>query len=114
MRSAVTKSGGRGAALIAALPLLAACAAPPGADVSVRHFASTETAGNGARWHLFVFDPEEARSLDDRIAIARRSIGRERGCDWVGASRAEIEAQTAKQGQTYSRTLLAAPVRCSA
>jgi hypothetical protein len=97
------------------LPLLSACVAaapPPAADVATRHFASTETAGNGARWHIFLFNPAAPRDLDTRIALARRAIDADPACRWVGAPRDEIMAQTARQGARYAETVLAAPVRC--
>ena len=92
------------------LPLLAACAAPVPSGVTVRHTESTETAGNGARWHLFLFDPREPRSLDARIALARANL--KPGCRWVDRPRSEIEAQTASQGARFADTLLAAPLIC--
>ncbi len=99
-------------AALALLALLAACAAPIPRDVSVRHVASTETAGGGARWHLFLFDPREPRDLDTRIALAKRQIAREGACRWSDRPRAEIAAQTARQGERYAETLLAAPLIC--
>ncbi|QFU07839.1 hypothetical protein PARPLA_02127 [Rhodobacteraceae bacterium THAF1] len=94
------------------LPFLAACVAPvvPQQNVSVRHTASTETAGNGARWHLFLFDPREPRSLEARIALAKANL--QPGCRWANRPRAEIEAQTASQGARFADTLLAAPLIC--
>lgn len=99
---------------LALLPLLAACAAPLPRDVTVRHVSSTELAGtgDGARWHLFLFDPSEPRPLDTRIALARRMVAEEGRCRWIDRPRAEIERQTADQGAAYADTLLAAPVSC--
>ncbi|SPJ26287.1 hypothetical protein [Palleronia abyssalis] len=96
------------------LPFLAACVAPEASvpDVSTRHFASTESAGNGARWHIFLFDPSAPRDLDTRIALARRAIEADPACRWIGASRAEIATRTAEQGERYAESVLAAPVRC--
>jgi hypothetical protein len=94
------------------LPLLAACAAPLPQDVTVRHVSSTETAGNGARWHLFLFDPREPRPLETRIALARRMVAEEGRCRWIDRPRSEIERQTAEQGAAYAETLLAAPLAC--
>ena len=100
---------------LALLPFLAACATPPvDPAVTVRHVQSTETAGNGARWHLFLFDPREPRTLDERIALARALIERDPDCRWVGASRSTIIAQTEAQGARYAETLLAAPLHCEA
>lgn len=78
----------------------------------MRHVESTETAGNGARWHIFLFDPAEDRSLDRRIALARAQIDREAGCEWVGAPRDEIVSRTEAQGARYTDTVLAAPLLC--
>ncbi|CAM4323356.1 hypothetical protein [Palleronia rufa] len=97
---------------LALLPLLAACTAPVPRDVAVRHTASTETAGGGARWHLFLFDPREPRDLDTRIALARAQVARESDCRWAERPRAEIAARTAEQGARYADTLLAAPLVC--
>ncbi|TDL81895.1 hypothetical protein E2L08_04380 [Palleronia sediminis] len=97
--------------------LLAACAQAPvrGPDApTVRHFESTETAGNGARWHIFLFDPSEPRDLDDRIALARAFVRAEGRCTWVGAPRDDLARQTAAQGARYAETMLAAPLRCTA
>lgn len=97
------------------LPLfISACVVTPrmpGA-VTVRHFASTETAGNGARWHIFLFDPASPRDLDTRIALARRNL--QPGCRWADRPRAEIEARTAAQGSRYAGSVLAAPLVCRA
>lgn len=99
---------------LALLPLLAACAAPLPRDVSVRHLQSTETAGNGARWHIFLFDPSEPRDLDTRIALARREVAREGRCRWAERPRAEIAERTADQGAAYADTVLAAALTCPA
>ncbi len=96
------------------LALLAACAAPVPRDVSVRHVESTETAGDGARWHIFLFDPSEPRDLDTRIALARRDVAREGRCRWVERPRSEIVARTQEQGERYAGTVLAAALRCAA
>ena len=48
---------------------LAACA-PLSPDISVRHFGSTQFH-EGARFHLFTFDPREPRTLDQRIRLAK-------------------------------------------
>ncbi len=97
---------------LALLPLLAACAAPLPTDVSVRHVQSTETAGNGARWHLFLFDPSAPRDLDTRIALARREVSREGRCTWVDRPRSQIVERTEEQGAGYADTVLAAALRC--
>lgn len=101
---------------LALLPLVAACAAPLPDGVTVRHVSSTEMAGtgDGARWHLFFFDPREPRPLDTRIALARRMVAEEGRCTWVDRPRSEIEQQTEDQGAPYSGTLLAAPLLCGA
>ncbi|MGR3756932.1 MAG: hypothetical protein ACU0AT_06860 [Tranquillimonas sp.] len=97
------------------LPLLAACAAPqvnvPGAP-AVRHAESTRPYPGGGRWHLFFFQPQQARSLDDRIALARAAIAREPGCRWIDAPRDELAERTLDQGTRYADTVLAAPLRC--
>ncbi|WP_142832880.1 hypothetical protein [Palleronia caenipelagi] len=93
---------------------LSACVTTPREPVSVRHFASTETAGDGARWHIFLFDPDEPRDLDARIALAKKEIAREPGCTWADRPRARIEAQTAAQGAQYEDRVLAAPLICEA
>ncbi len=97
---------------LAALALLSACAMPVEQGVQVRHVASTETAGNGARWHLFLFDPSRPRDLDARIALARDAIRDDPACRWIGAPRDEIAAQTKAQGARYTETVLAAPLIC--
>ncbi|WP_375262641.1 hypothetical protein [Palleronia sp.] len=92
---------------------LAACAGPAlPPDVTVRHTASTETAGNGARWHLFLFNPRQPRTLDERIRLAKAQVATERGCRWIDRPRAEIEERTRQQGAAYAETLLAAPLIC--
>ncbi|SER82998.1 hypothetical protein SAMN04490244_103152 [Tranquillimonas rosea] len=105
------------ARLLPLVPLLAACAGPsvnqPGAP-AVRHFASTNVYEGGARWHLFVFDPAEPRSLDDRLALARSATAADPACRWVRAPRVEIEERTRAQGARYADTMLAAPLRCDA
>ena len=93
--------------------LLAACATQPEPDVSVRHVSSTQTYGtDGARLHLFVFDPNEPRSLADRKRIARAAIDSDPACAWVEAPDAFLATETAKQGARYAETLLVAPLRC--
>lgn len=82
----------------------------PDPRVAVRHFASTESAGNGARWHLFLFDPSQPRDLDTRIRLAKRNL--QPGCRWVDAPRDELIAQTNAQGARYGDTTLAAPLIC--
>ena len=94
----------------AGLLALAACGVPVERGVTVRHLESTDTAGNGARWHIFLFNPSEPRSLDQRIALARANLNP--GCDWVGAPRAEIAHRTAEQGARYTDMVLAAPLIC--
>ena len=96
------------------LATVAACGAPDlPPDVTVRHSASTETAGGGARWHLFLFDPRIPRSLDERIALARAQVATERDCRWVDRPRSQIEERTRQQGAAYADTLLAAPLICN-
>ncbi|PZX18231.1 hypothetical protein LX81_00860 [Palleronia aestuarii] len=85
---------------------------PVDPSVTVRHVASTESAGDGARWHLFLFDPREERSLDERLRLARAEVAREGRCEWVNRPRSEIVEQTENQGAAYAETLLAAPLRC--
>lgn len=97
-------------ALIAAA-LLAACA-PAGEDVEVRHVASTRPYGDNGRLHLFVFDPDDPRPLDRRIALARRAAARDPDCRWIDAPREVIAAETARQGDRYADRLLVAPLRC--
>lgn len=100
------------------LAVLSACSSAPRigegtlAAPSVRHVQSTESFGNGARWHLFLFDPSVPRGLDERLALARAAIEAEPGCRWVEAPRALIEEQTLAQGARYTQTILAAPLRC--
>ena len=100
----------RRATAAAGLLALASCGVPSG--VEVRHVASTRPAETGGLWHLFLFDPAEPRSLDDRIRLARAEIARDRDCRWADAPRAAIEAETMAQGGARADTLLAAPVRC--
>lgn len=97
--------------LLSALAL-SACAT---ADLttSVRHVPSNTPYGDdGARMHLFVFDPTRPRSLDDRKSIARRAIRREPGCRWVDAPDEVLIAATRAQGARYADTLLVAPLIC--
>ncbi|WOI56892.1 hypothetical protein [Palleronia sp. LCG004] len=109
---AVPGSGLIRKAALPALALLSACAVPVEPNVTVRHIESTESAGNGARWHLFLFDPSAPRDLDTRIALARDSVRGNPTCRWVGASKDEIATQTIAQGARYSDTVLAAPLIC--
>ena len=99
---------------VAALAL-SACSGTPVADLttSVRHVPSNEAYGDGARLHLFIFDPSKPRSLDDRLTIARRAIALEPGCAWVDAPQDVIIEKTAEQGARYVDTLLVAPLKCS-
>lgn len=93
------------------LGALAACAPSPDPNVTVRHFGSTEYHG-GAQFRLFTFDPNAARTLDDRIRLARAEIARDPACRWGDAPRSVIEEATRRQGARYAETLLAAPVIC--
>lgn len=69
---------------------------------------------DGARMHLFVFDPAEPRPLAERVRIARRAVAREGACRWIDAPRDVIEAETRRQeGALYEGTLLAAPLDCA-
>ena len=98
-----------------ALPALAACGAPvTEALTSVRHVPSNVPYGTeGARLHLFIFDPAQPRSLADRKAIARRQIALEPSCAWVDAPDEFLIDETRNQGERYSETMLVAPLRCS-
>ncbi len=101
-------------AVLAALTLTA-CGAPV-ADITAtaRHVPSNVAYGkDGARLHLFVFDPNEPRVLDDRKAIARRMIALEPGCAWVEAPDTLLIDETRKQGERFADTMLVAPLRCS-
>lgn len=100
---------------LALLVALAACGAPVGdLGVSVRHVASNDVYGNdGARFHLFIFDPSEPRSLEDRKAIAKRKITLEPRCSWVDAPDEVLIEATRAQGARYVDTVLVAPLRCS-
>ena len=98
-----------------ALTALAGCAAPV-ADITstARHVPSNVAYGNdGARMHLFVFNPNEPRSLADRKEIARRTIALEPGCAWVDAPDDVMSEATRSQGSRYTDTILVAPLRCS-
>ena len=98
-----------------ALTALAGCAAPV-ADITstARHVPSNVAYGNdGARMHLFVFDPNEPRSLADRKEIARRTIALEPGCAWVDAPDDVLIEATRSQGARFTDTMLVAPLRCS-
>lgn len=98
-----------------ALVALAACAETVTEPLTtVRHVPSNVAYGqDGARLHLFVFDPSEPRSLDDRKAIARRQIALEPRCAWVDAPDSVLIEETRKQGARYADTMLVAPLRCS-
>ncbi|MBT8425995.1 MAG: hypothetical protein KJO67_13545 [Silicimonas sp.] len=98
-----------------ALLALAACAeATTEPLTSVRHVPSNVPYGQeGARLHLFIFDPSQPRSLDDRKAIARRQIALEPRCAWVDAPDAVLVDETRKQGERFTDTMLVAPLRCS-
>ena len=100
---------------LVALATLAACAPPVTEPLATaRHVASNEPYGSdGARMHLFIFDPNAPRSLADRKAIARRAIALEPGCAWVDAPDTVLLDATARQGARYEETLLVAPLRCS-
>ena len=99
-------------ALLAGALALTACA-PADLMTDVRHVASTRFYEGDARWHLFIFDPAEARPFDERLGLARRAIAREPGCSWVDAPEALIRAETDKQAGDIRRdTLLVAPLRC--
>ena len=96
-----------------ALMSLTACAELPGREEAiVRHFPSNEGYEDG-RLHIFVFQPQAKRSLDDRIRIARRSVARERGCRWIDAPERVIAAETARQSALYADMVLVAPLRCT-
>ena len=103
-------------ALMAVLGLaLAACSAPV-ADLTAtaRHVPSNVAYGqDGARMHLFIFDPNEPRSLEDRKAIAQRMITLEPACAWVPAPDDVLVTATATQGAQFTETMLVAPLRCS-
>lgn len=94
---------------------LAACGAPVSEmTTTVRHVPSNVPYGSdGARLHLFIFDPSEPRPLETRKALARRSITLEPGCKWVEAPDALLIEETRKQGERYAETMLVAPLRCS-
>ena len=100
---------------VIAMTVLAGCAAPV-ADITstARHVPSNVAYGNdGARMHLFIFDPNEPRSLADRKAIARRTIALEPGCAWVDAPDDVLIEATKSQGARFTETMLVAPLRCS-
>lgn len=98
-----------------ALIALAACAETVTEPLTtVRHVPSNVPYGqDGARLHLFVYDPSQPRSLADRKAIARRQIALEPRCAWVDAPDAFLVDETRKQGERYVDTMLVAPLRCS-
>lgn len=102
----------RRVASLCALALVSACAMPMEPGVTVRHVESTVSAGDGARWHLFVFDPYAERDLDARIALARDSLRGDPDCSWVGAPKDEIIDQTQSQGARFAGSVLAAPLIC--
>ena len=94
---------------------LGACAEVTTAPLATaRHVPSNVPYGSdGARLHLFVFDPNAPRSLTDRKAIARRQIALEPGCAWVDAPDKVLIEETRKQGARFADTMLVAPLRCS-
>lgn len=98
-----------------ALLVVAACGAPVSETLTTaRHVPSNVPYGtDGARLHLFVFDPSQPRSLADRKAIARRQIALEPSCAWIDAPDAVLVEETRKQGERYAETMLVAPLRCS-
>ena len=98
-----------------ALVALAACGAPVSETLTTaRHVPSNVAYGSdGARLHLFIFDPSASRSLADRKAIARRQIALEPSCAWVEAPDDILIQETRKQGERYADTMLVAPLRCS-
>lgn len=100
---------------ILALLAVTACGAPVSEPLATaRHVPSNEVYGSdGARMHLFIFDPNEPRSLAARKAIARRTIALEPGCAWVDAPDEVLADATRRQGERYAETLLVAPLRCS-
>ena len=99
---------------LAALALAACASATTEPLTTARHVPSNVPYGNdGARLHLFIFDPNEPRSLTDRKAIARRQIALEPGCAWVDAPDATLIEETRKQGERFTDTMLVAPLRCS-
>lgn len=97
-------------ALLAAITLTA-CAPMPTPEVSVRHTPST-VFYDGTRFHLFTFDPSEARSLNDRIRLARNEINADPDCRWRNVPTSVIEEATKRQGDLWEDRLLAAPVEC--
>lgn len=94
---------------------LAACGVPVTEPLATaRHVPSNEVYGSdGARMHLFIFDPDEPRSLAARKDIAQRTIALEPGCAWVDAPDNVLIDATARQGDRFTETLLVAPLRCS-
>ena len=90
---------------------LSACAAPL-PEAEVRHVAGTKFYEDG-RFHLFLYEPREERSFDERLRLAQRQVERERACRWIDAPRGLLEEETRRQeGELYVDTLLAAPLRC--
>jgi hypothetical protein len=85
----------------------------PDPDVTVRHSPST-VFHEGTRFHVFVVDPPEPRSLNDRIRLARVDIEADPDCRWVGVPAVVIADATARQGDRWADTMLAAPVDCVA
>ncbi len=92
--------------------LLTACASVDPAPVTVRHFPST-AFHEGARFHLFTFDPRIPRDLNARIALARSEIRSDPNCTWADAPTDVIREATERQGGSFTDTLLAAPVFCN-
>jgi ABC-type uncharacterized transport system auxiliary subunit len=117
--SAPAKRGGSRPAAARATPcvlcatlLLTACASVDPAPVTVRHFPST-AFHEGARFHLFTFDPRIPRDLNARIALARSEIRSDPNCTWADAPTDVIREATERQGGSFTDTLLAAPVFCN-
>ena len=104
--------------VVLALGLLALAACAPAVTepaATARHVGSNDPYGNdGARMHLFIFDPSAPRSLADRKAIARRMVEGDNDCSWVEAPDEVLIAATRAQGERYKDTLLVAPLRCRA
>ena len=94
---------------------LAACGVPADdPQATARHVPSNEPYGrDGARMHLFIFDPNVPRDLDERKAIARRTIAGDPGCSWVDAPDTVLIDATRRQGARYTETMLVAPLRCT-
>ncbi len=100
------------AAPLVAIALLTACSNLTEPQVSVRHYPST-AFHEGTRFHVFVFDPNTPRPLDERIRIARAEIAGDPDCRWKDVPAVVIAEATARQGEAWADTLLAAPLECS-